>query len=190
MLATVIENLKKMNATAELADADWLVLCEVLITLDPAQQNTLIHAASRTSGVPDALITHVFTALNTESLASTDQQTMLASLEQSQQLATAKIQKFQQSKALEPLNLESLFISRTEWLALINKFEHQKRQHLTPTFFLTSLSSIKKISVENLSAILSKSQSNRKAKQIHSESKFSSSKRSYQSYRTMRISIL
>lgn len=150
----LIIQLNNHPSTYELTKADWLELQDAL-TAQPNEADDLIKAYAAQSGLGIDLIK--------KSLINADANA-LDELQAQHQANTHKINQFQQHSYFKKLDLKPLAVSRSEWLSLIEKFEQQKRQVLNSTFFLITLSMIRKTSYYKITALLSREQPSRDAK--------------------------
>ncbi|MCL9683220.1 hypothetical protein [Legionella maioricensis] len=189
MLEEIIKNLALLDCLTELNSTEWLRLStDFTQEPDELKRVAFIKALSTHSGVPVIQIQTAFSSLTQMTLSTDAKERILFELQKTQTGATLKITAFQQRSIFKKMNLESLSISRAQWNILISRFEQQQREHVTRFFFLSTLSSIKRVSFDNLSdaATLSREQPARKGKRKYQEEEdkdISTTKRVAQEYR-------
>ncbi len=153
MLNQKIDELSQQSTAHELNDAEWSSLGKLYIEEnDDRLKAKFIKTIETYSGIPCSVLQQAFDTLRS---SSTIPKQITDELQTLQQQNTLKISSFQKHPFFSTINLQQLFISRLHWNTLINKFEQKNRKNLTSYFFLTTLSNIQKITVRNLTAILS-----------------------------------
>ncbi|CEG58133.1 hypothetical protein [Legionella fallonii] len=116
-----------------------------------SKRTSFLKALARHSGTPIAQIRLTFNALIAPDIMPADQEKIILALQEPQSLNTMKIAQFLQNHPiLKTRQLESLFITRTEWNAFIAKFEQQNRKKVTNSFIIEALCTIRKISRDQL----------------------------------------
>ncbi|BCA94044.1 hypothetical protein TUM19329_04050 [Legionella antarctica] len=184
MLDDIIKDLALQNCFTEIDKAEWHKLSHAFAKEpDELKRTVFIRALSAHSGVPIVQVQAAFASLNNNFLSRAEQEQIHTRLQKAQGTTTLKINDFQQHQIFKNMDLDSLSISRAQWNTLITRFEQQHRAHVTQSFFLSTLSAIKKTSVDNLNAALSREQPARKSKRKHPEDKEISSKRVFHPYR-------
>lgn len=166
----MLEILTQQNALIELQNADWIQLSRDFAQLETAaeKQSFISTLAAHIGGVPaleiEQEIRQVFSTLDIDLLPLKQQEKLFAKLQSIQCNATFKLMAFQQRDFFKTINMNFLFISRTHWNELINRFEEQGREHLSIAFFRINLSAILKMNVLTLDGILSQPCPHRAAK--------------------------
>lgn len=182
MIDKIIKLLASKSCTSNLSTSDWLMYCkqfkEITISLKPQ----LIKALAQHSGASEFLISDTFARLNQEIVPPDVKIYILSDLQKAQNEATIKIKTMKGRTIFNNIDLESLSISRTEWLSIIKKFELQERSKLTPLFFFNALSSIRKVKYDELTDSLSKPRPSRLAKRTISGQNEPTAKRSFRSF--------
>lgn len=151
----LIMQLNNQPSNHELTRVDWLELKETLAA-QPNEANTLISAYAAHTGLTADLINQF--------LFDADQALGLNNLQAQQRIHTDKINEFQQHSYFKLIDLNALSISRSEWLSLIEKFEQRGRKILNSSFFITTLSMIRKTSYSKITDLLSREQPSRESK--------------------------
>lgn len=150
MLDELNLNLAKQEWFSELQRDDWFTLSKLYYQCDQTQSGIFTNILASHTGIPIIQLTYALFNLGSTTTSSTKQEDILAELQNSQHNATLKINDFQQRKYIQQIDLVPLSISRAQWLGVIERFEQEKRQNLTQVYFISLLSSIKKISYDVL----------------------------------------
>ncbi|WP_298625209.1 DNA/RNA non-specific endonuclease [uncultured Legionella sp.] len=162
MIEELIKELASKPCLDELTIEEWLSYSTIYQPLDVSNRLLLSEVIASHSGI---LLPEVTNALqNLESVAPDIRILMAANLQSAQETATAKISSMQQRTLFKRIDLNLFSISRTEWLTMISKFERLGKSNLTPVFFFSTLSAIRRISYDELTASLNKQQPERQAK--------------------------
>lgn len=150
MINELHSNLAKKEWFDELQSSEWFTLSKLYYKCDQSQCGLFTNILASHTGIPIIQITNALFNLGSETASTTEQEHILNELLHSQHNATLKIAEFQQRKYIKQIDLQPLSISRAQWLGVIERFEQEKRQNLTRVYFISTLSSIKKISYEVL----------------------------------------
>ncbi len=170
MLDTLIHEFILNDYTHEISNEEWLRYCDAYAKEKSESTKThFLNVLAGHSGVPAKQIHTAFNVLASSFITADEQNNLLAELQKYQSLATKKIIQFLKHSVLKRMELEPILVTRTEWNALISKFEISKMQKLTTPFVLNALSSIKKINYEQLVAILNTPIPQRNVKRKRSE---------------------
>ncbi|KTD32532.1 hypothetical protein Lmor_2157 [Legionella moravica] len=183
MIKQLIKELASRPSTSSLSNDDWFLYSKQYHELEDSLRSSFIHVLANHSGVSSSQILIALTSLNQEDTDLVNQRDMLSELQAAQETASEKIIQMQDRNCFKNIDIESLAISRAEWLTIIKKYEQQNRHNVTPTFFFSTLSSIRKIPYDDLTHSLSKSQPSRMAKRSIFREDAPPVKRTFQSFR-------
>ena len=183
MLDKIIKDLALQEWSIELNNKEWVHLSNAFaLESNEYQRLAFIKALSVHSGVPLKQVQTALSSLAPTTPSDDEQEQILAELQKAQADATSKITAFQQRSIFKTMDLDSLSISRAQWNTLITRFEQQQREHVTRTFFLSTLSTIQKIKVDDLTHKLNRTQPERHSKRKYEISTPTSAKKVYRPY--------
>lgn len=158
----IIKLLADKPCLTEIEHSDWRQFGTLFHESDEPERMRLLKVLSSHSGVLDHKIHTLFHCFNSGDLTLIEQH--LFQVQNDQSSTTIKIAEFQQHHNRNK-NFDSLNLSRTEWLAIISRFEKQHGHNLTIHFLIRTLSAIRKKSYNATAAeLISKEQPERKVK--------------------------
>lgn len=164
MIEQLIKELASRPCLDELDTDEWRNYSALYHELDDLNRPLLIKALASHSGVPVLQTSYALQNLLPGELASEVRDSIINELHIAQSSASSKISTMQQRNLFERVDVDTLSLSRAEWLTFIDKFERRERKNLTSGFFFNALSTIKKTPYDQLTSSLSKQQQPRQAK--------------------------
>ncbi|MBL7480849.1 hypothetical protein [Legionella bononiensis] len=182
MIEQLIKELASRPCASILNNYEWFLYSKQYSQLDSSLRPAFINALVNHSGASPTEILIALNNLNQENVSLELQNDSLSELFKAQEIASEKIFNMKNRRCFKNIDLESLSISRAEWLTIIRKYEQQDRLHVTPYFFFNALSSIRKVKYDDLTHSITKPQPRREAKRsFFGEER--PAKRTFQSFR-------
>ncbi|CAM2820627.1 hypothetical protein [Legionella worsleiensis] len=159
MIEQLTEELAKKPITSILSNEDWFFYKTQWAQLDPSNRSKFISVLAAHSGILPSQIEQAFDNHDDKGTLQITQEFHAA-----QKIASQKIISMQQRTCFRSMKLDSLAISRAEWLTLIAKFEQHQRSHMSASLFFRILSIIRNTPYDSSIIALTKSQPSRQAK--------------------------
>ncbi len=174
MLELIRNELARRPYLQETTLNDWQHWAEKYAHLVEPHRTTLSKMLTVHTGIPP----------NIADLALRQQQNpdFIQQLHFYEQQSSAKIQDFQTKTLFQRHDLSLLAITRSEWLALIKKFESLHRHHLNTLFLIEVLSSLRRVSFDSVLSLLKKEVLPRQAKADLAEKEIKPLKRKRSSF--------
>lgn len=161
----------------ELVDTDWLLIADVYLKASIKEQRQLLTFLSNHTGI--AAPTLAEGLISIPKLNPSQKSDLFGSWLKVQKTLSQDIEAFKSRTLVQQLNIENINILRNEWHQIIKRFNQLKRQNLSAPFLINELSNIKRLDFEDVEAMLSLPNPQRKVKQSVKELSSNEAKESF-----------